>query len=154
MKRILWLCVVGLSIFAGCSPKNVDQKTMAATDKPKPAANSADTDPRIKKIKDRIAQQSSDCKDAVDKVKGKKLTINGVKSAVSPGEIADRFAKQSPNIGIGWEAFKNPDNIYDVWYHFRNSKGEVMFAKWSYNAKTDEVKPADAMGFQFSYASQ
>ena len=154
MKKILLLCVVAVCLLTGCSQPSPDANKGQPTDKSKAAADPTESDPRIKKVKDRIAQQSQDCKDAIEKVKNQKLTINGAKSAVGPGVIADRFAKQPSNIGIGWEAFKNPDGIYDVWYHFRNSKGDVIFSKWSYNSKTGDVKPANEMALQFSYASQ
>ena len=154
MKRTILICFAAVFVFAGCSRQGPDASKASASDKPKPASDSSESDPRIRKIKDRIAQLSPDCKDTIDKVKTTKLTINGVKSAVPPGEIADRFAKQSPNVGIGWEAFKNVDGNYDVWYHFKNSKGDVTFAKWSYNGKTSDVKPVNEMALQFSYASK
>ena len=154
MKKVLLLCIVAVCLFTGCSKSGADANKAEATDKPKASADPAESDPRIKKVKDRITQQSPDCKDTIEKVKAKKLTVNGANSAASLGEIADRFAKQSPNVGIGWEAFKNADGNYDVWYHFRNSKGDVTFAKWSYNGKTSDVKPMNEMAIQFSYASK
>jgi hypothetical protein len=154
MKRTILVCFAAVCLFTGCSRQGTDATTAPALDKPKPASGSSGSDPRVKKIQDRIAQLSPDCKDAIDRVKTTKLTTNGVKSAVPPGEIADRFAKQPPNIGIGWDAYKNAEGNYDVWYHFRNSKGDITFAKWSYNPKTRDIKYVDAMGAQFSYASK
>jgi len=154
MKSIILIGIVAVCLFTGCSQKGADASKPPTSDKPKPASDSSENDPRVKKIQDRIAKLSPDCKEAIEKVKTTKLTTNGVKSAVPPGEIADRFAKQPPNIGIGWDAYKNTEGNYDVWYHFRNSKGDIAFAKWSYNSKTGDIKYVDAMGAQFSYASK
>jgi len=153
--KLTILLAVGISfLMFGCSPKNAEPTKAEASTKPKAAA-SAETDPRIKKVQDQIAQTTPEEKDAIEKVKATKLTVGGAKSAVSLGEIADRFAKQPNNVGIGWQAFKYSDgNTYDIFYHFKNYKGDVLFAKWSYNAKTGEVKPMNDMGYQFSYASK
>ena len=50
MKKLLLLSIVGLSLFSGCSSPETTPPKPEAT---KPAAAPEETDPRIKKAKDR-----------------------------------------------------------------------------------------------------
>lgn len=152
--RIAWnsLLLVLIAGTLACPPKAPTSEERAAKQAAAPTSTSS-SDSRVAAIQDRIEKLNPEARAVLNKVKGMTLTVNKLKSDKALGEIADYIVKKANIEGIGWEAFKNPDGSWFIYYHFKDGQGKLTYAKWHYDVKKDEVVPADRLGLEFSYVA-
>lgn len=152
--RIAWnvLLLFLAAATLACPPKAPTSEERAPKQASAPAS-ARSSDSRVAAIQDRIEKLSPEARSVLEKVKGATLTINRLRSSKPLGEIAEFIVKKAGIEGIGWEAFKNPDGSWFIWYHFKDGQGKLTSAKWHYDMKKDEIVPADQHGTEFSYVA-
>lgn len=138
-------------LLIACAKAPPAKQQQGASSQSPTAAKPRSSDKRVAAIQDRIDKLGPETLATLEKVKGAKLTVSGRKSDKSLGEIADLIVKKAGIEGIGWEAFKNRDGSWFVWYHFKDGQGKLTYAKWHYDPRKNSIVPVDQHGTEFSY---
>jgi hypothetical protein len=126
--------------------------------KPTPVAT-AQKDPKIAAIEDRISKTTAEGKATIDKVKTMKPEVNEQLSTKTLDEMVEDYAKNKGayNINpIGWEASQKkllPGEKQGRWkvvFNYQDWQKQLLAAEWEYNSDTNKLYPfekANAPGF-------
>jgi hypothetical protein len=147
MRRIMPVVAVLVLLMSACDHK------------PAPVAT-AQKDPRIAAVEERVAKTAPDGKAIIEKVKAMKPEVNGLASTKTLGEMADHYALEmgpAYNITpIGWEASQKkllPGGKAGRWrvvFNYQDYQKQLLAAEWEYDADTNKVYPFEkdnAIGF-------
>lgn len=136
MRRLIPVLAVLLLLF-GCDKKSAPVAT-------------AQRDPKIAAIEDRISKTTGEGKQIIAKAQGMKAEYNEQLSTKTVQEMVEHYSK---NMGaynitpIGWEAAqKKPlpgekSGRWKVVFNYQDYQKQLRAAEWEYNAGTNKLYP-------------
>jgi hypothetical protein len=123
---------------------------MAACEhKPAPAARAA-KDPKVAAIEERIAKNTPEGKETIDKVKMMKPEVNEQLSTKTLQEMVNHYEKEmgAYNISsIGWEAAQKKllpgakSARWKIAFSYQDWQKQLLTAEWEYDPDTKKVYP-------------